>query len=448
MLLPRGADLERTDLSGRKAIQSAIILGCAETVRQLLRAGCSLDILSLHSNVFALAVKLLQSQAWRASSSTILPNYFEIVKIIIEELVSRGYAPVLEKDSSTLSVSQTKRYLLNTHTAYHCQHMTVELANELWSAGFQEIDTPDDFYMTPLMTIIRDIWDLDWANFNDTINYAFWLFQKGASLYRPQRRTLRSESSNGRSNVQLFGTLAIHFVAVVLQLPVAREAEAYWIACLEKGERARTLLGYSFPARLMPLIDDLSLDCQHFLYKIMFDASPDGCICACSRHGCLPVTLFLKRKDGWCYGGEKQKRYISEWKCLWFFDNVPTEKSPKSVIHAIVRSMTFEKLGLRHTCCRMDFLGRSFDTIDAEEAEEIRDEDREGIQLLESLLQRFEENYDDRDLKTWLEEYWDPEMEDVLAELDREAHDEAGLREAGVVLRENLGDSDEDLCYD
>lgn len=451
LLLSHGVNLEKTDLFGLKAIEQAMFLGCTDAVQKLLKAGCNLEL--VNDNLFAFAIRLLHFPALGTICSTVSKDDFEIVKLIIEELVSRGSASTSEKDSTVLdsdptmdidnvgaehsvqsitkSVSQSKSSLLHIPTPYHCEFLTVEIANELWSAGFREIDTPNDFHTTPLMRINPAYSTRRLNNIKDNIEYAFWLCQKGASLYRPQRATHHPKNSKDGSNVPPFETLAIHSVAQALRISVGREVGEYWEYCVGKGRRrARTLLGFSFPARLEPLIYDLSIDCQHFLHKIMVDASPDGCICACSRHGCLPVTLFLKRKKLRWYDPRKEQRYTSEWRLLWLFDNVPSGQFSKSVFHAIVRLMTFEKLGLRHTCCEWV----NSNSVDAEEAEEIRDEDREDIQLLESLLQKFEENYDDRDIITWLDEYWHAEMEEILAARDCEPLDEAGLREVGVIL--------------
>ena len=466
--------MEKTNLDGKKAIDWAIVLGCAESVRQLLKAGCSFDIDEWRCrphNVLDLAVALFRGSARGQrdpSPNSALPkHYFEIVKIIIEELASRTFVPIVEKTSdvpdsnpimksgsvgaensvrsSLKSVSHTESILSPMNTVYHCPYLTVEVANELWSAGFRGIDTPDEFLMTPLMAIALHDYDIQYNNINDAIEYAFWLYQKGASLCRLQSAKLHPENSNAGENVRLFEPLAIHFVAAAFIFFVVREAESYFQYYVEKHMEPPE---DCFPERVKPLIDDLSLDCQHFLHKIMVDTSPDGCICACSRHGCLPSTYFLKREYDWYYCGEEKRRYFSKWRLLWLFDNVPSEQISNIVFNAIVRLMTFERLGLRHTCCRRTWYSRTFLTIDAEEAAEIRDEDRKGIQLLESLLLKFKENYDDRDLKTWLDEYWKPEMEEILAARDREVHDEAGLREAGVVLCEDDGISDQDWGYE
>ena len=449
--------MEKPDLARTSAIQMAILQGCTEAVQQLLTAGRSFDISDNDFgivNVLTIAVRSYRAAASRGQSPELLKNHFEIVKIVIGKLVSSVLALVLEEINtapdgpqsvdpgsvgaerslqiSTKSVSLLTSSFPGIHTVYHCPFLTVEIASELWSAGFREIDTPDNCHYTPLMTISPEYWTgrfNSYNSFNHTIKYAFWLYQKGASLSRPHRATLRPEISSAGNHVSPFVPLAIHFVAAGFNISVVQAA------IVTVRERDPNLLWYSLPARLEPLIDDLSLDCQHFLHKIMLDPSPDGCICACSKHGCLPVTCFVKNVHSF-----ESARYYSYWKLSWLSDNVPSKQLASSVFRTIVRLMTFERLGLRHTCCgyRCGPCGVGDGcTVDAEEAEEIRDEEREGIQLLESLLPGFEGSLGDRDIKIWFQEYWDPEMERILAARDRVPHDEAGLKEAGVVLCED-----------
>ncbi|KAL9629513.1 MAG: hypothetical protein Q9204_005228, partial [Flavoplaca sp. TL-2023a] len=84
-----------------------------------------------------------------------------------------------------------------------------------------------------------------------------------------------------------------------------------------------------------------------------------------------------------------------------------------------------------------------FKTVEPAEADEIRDEDRDGIQLLESLLPEFEEKLGDEDIKAFIDGYWSTRMEEVLAARDEEPVDRAGMREAGVILCDDDGSDDD-----
>ncbi|KAI4167184.1 MAG: hypothetical protein LQ343_007417 [Gyalolechia ehrenbergii] len=134
-------------------------------------------------------------------------------------------------------------------------------------------------------------------------------------------------------------------------------------------------------------------------------------------------------------------KFISKWLLRWLFENVPSKNFPVAVSWEVVRLITFEKLGLRHTCCQFD--DEDFYTVGSEEADEIRDEDRDGIQLLESLLPEFEEKLGDEDIKSFIDGYWTTRMEEVLAARDEESVDRVAMREAGVVFWDVDGSDDE-----
>ena len=96
----------------------------------------------------------------------------------------------------------------------------------------------------------------------------------------------------------------------------------------------------------------------------------------------------------------------------------------------IVRFHTFRKLELRHTCCEWDRGGVT--EPEQEEIEEIRDEDHDRIQLLESVLHEFKENLGDHTLITFFKGYWAERMQEVLEQ--RGELDKTKLRGIGVIL--------------
>ncbi len=248
-------------------------------------------------------------------------------------------------------------------TPYHLPHLTVEIANELWNAGFRDIDVPDEQYQTPLMMIASG---LIWRDYNDrkeSIEAVLWLYQKGAALHRPCCATLPP----GRKDVGYIASRserrAIHIVATALK--------DYFLFIQEPTRNFSALEG-SYPAAIEHIIDDLSLDCRQFLRKILLDDSPDGCLCACSGHGCTPMTSLLKRS--WStWRTEEDETVVTAWRRRWFFENVPTEHLSTVSSQKILRLITFERLGLRHTCREFEIY--EFRTLEPEEVAEIRDED-------------------------------------------------------------------------
>ena len=293
------------------------------------------------------------------------------------------------------------------HTLYHCPYLTVKIANVLWEAGFREVDLLDDRDRTPLMMVERRIGCMMDQRISEIVEFAFWLYQKGASFSERRRSRLLVAAFQNR-----------------------------------KGD-----LGYSTIFR--PYVDDLSLECRQFYQKALLSDSLDSCLCACSRHGCMPATHFLKHGHSQLQSLSEPKKSFSTWLLRWLFENVPSKNFPVPVSREIIRLKTFEKLGLRHTCC-FDESGEYpyhiwgvFKTIEPAEADEIRDEDRDGIQLLESLLPEFEEKLGDEDIKSFIDGYWTTRMEEVLAARDEEPLDLAGMRAAGVVFCDDDG-SDND----
>ncbi|KAL6834744.1 hypothetical protein V8C40DRAFT_282460 [Trichoderma camerunense] len=110
--------------------------------------------------------------------------------------------------------------------------------------------------------------------------------------------------------------------------------------------------------------------------------------------------------------------------------------------HAAIRSITFDALGIAHTCmCREDFRMRS--ELDPEEIAEIQDEYAELLELLESLIEEFETHAfkifdaatDGLDFMiTFWNGYWIRRMNEVLSELSRAGEaSNAAAEDLGVV---------------
>lgn len=298
------------------------------------------------------------------------------------------------------------------HTVYHCRYLTVKIANVLWEAGFREVDLLDQDDMTPLMILERHLGFVSEQSISVIIEFAFWLYQKGASF--SERRV-------------------IHFLVAAFKRPDVDS-------------------GYSTMFR--PYMDDLSLESRQFYHRILLSDLLDSCLCACSRHGCMPATNFLKHGNSqlhvyYSVYYSEAKKPLSTRLLRWLFENVPSKNFPVPVSREIIRLKTFEKLGLRHTCCSYESgafyysVSGLFKTIEPAEADEIRDEDRDGIQLLESLLPEFEEKLGDEDIKSFIDGYWTTRMEEVLDARDEEPLDWAGMEAAGVVFCDDDGSDDD-----
>ena len=468
LLIANKADTEKRDRFGQETIQHSLIYGCAESVQLLLNSGCSLrfDLFNFdpfdsrpgnfrpgkESNVFMFALYLYHSPSELSFTRVSSNDRYEILKIVIRNLAlrqgdsipgisvpliltrseitrsndcqnSRSNAAQARTSSPSPSEGdpQSQDIFPHMRTVYHFSFLTVKVANELWNAGFRDVDVPDEDDKTPLMMLRPCRLHGHHNHKTEMIESALWLHQKGASLHQPCSPTLPPGLKNVGTATARSERRAVHFVTAAV------ETCLYDAAFSLVREKADT--DDCYRAEMEPLIDDLSFDAAQLLCKILLDTSPDACLCACSRHGCMPMTLLLKRSTS--FHGLEVDGHISAWAWRWFLDNVPTDQIPTANSQKILRLITFEAMGLRHTCCYYcdgDFYG-----IGSEEAAEIRDEDHEGIQLLETLLLEFEERRGDEDVKSFIDGYWGTRMNEVRAARE-EAVDRARIREIGVVL--------------
>ncbi|MBE3048201.1 hypothetical protein IMZ48_37995 [Candidatus Bathyarchaeota archaeon] len=130
----------------------------------------------------------------------------------------------------------------------------------------------------------------------------------------------------------------------------------------------------------------------------------DGCRCACSSTGCIPLITALKvawksYRDFWCHGGE-----------LWEMVKVETAGE-------LLRFLTFEALEMTHTCCsgnrditavgEAEFLGLFRGSV-----EETHDEEQELHRRLEELLSEFSTQWENSgdDLMNFVWGHWKERM--------------------------------------
>ncbi len=470
LLLAHGADHDKTNPMRQKPVELAIFHGCVEGVQLLLKAGCRFDHYR-DQNIFKYAVYLYLHRNWRGSTRTSQNEYFQILKILIRELALRQGevissmldVPILTRSKVSMSdngqhfksgaahsgtsypslregTPRLQSILPGMRTVYHLPGLTVKIANELWNAGFRDVDVPDKRYRTPLLMMLRSgIAVRKYNSIFEVIDAAFWLFQKGASLHRPSCATLPPDPKDVGDTMSRSEKRVIHFVVGAVKPCLVNEAlTVIRGAQVNSPSRKVSAPKGGYPAALEHLIDDLNLDGRQFLREVLLDESPDGCLCACSGRGCMPMTYLLKRRPSF-WMEKDDETLFSAWIRRWFFENVPTEHLSTVSSQEILRLTTFEALGLRHTCC--EYVHNKLHTVDPEEAAEIRDEDDEGIQLLESLLSEFEEKRGVENIKSFIDGYWSTRIEEVLAARDEEPVDRAAMREVGV-LDDDDGTSD------
>ena len=339
----------------------------------------------------------------------ILDKYAEYAELAEEHALKRY-------DRSPLRASTL---LAGCQTAYHINTLTAILAEKLWENGFRDIDVPDVHGRTPLM-ISRCGWRLSLDTLVTEIEVCAWLIQKGAKLHRPQHSPVNYDHDWSLDPIQLPPKIrALHYVAANIGY------RAGSIARMNNVEGRKQ--------RQQNHLSQLSKDMNLLPATILSDRSRDNCLCACSSQGCLGSTMTLK-----AFGLEMSPKHGGS--RYWFelaTENLihllgPHKSCCDWLVKEIIRFRTFQELELRHTCCRWS-RSRPVVELEYEEKAEIRDEDHETIELLESLLQEFEENRGNQDLLFFLKGYWATRMDQVLQEQEGRVNRE-GLREIGVVL--------------
>lgn len=379
-----------------------------------------MDVLDTAISSLAERRRNLQSRLAALSTTVeINPGVFQDDRVLdeyaqyaerVEEAVMRGNDHMPRHASSLLP---------GCRSAYHIRHLTVEYAEKLWQNGFHDVDVPDKRGLTPLM--FHRVSDLI-----DKIEVSSWLIQKGAQLQRLQYESLDYDANPTISTMDLpLGIRALHYVTY--NIGVSARALVW-------DEQSRIE-----KRQLRIELRRLSKDDRLLATTVFLDVSCDDCICAYSSRGCLASTMMLK---AFSPGLETSRtRIFLATKLLIHFVG-SSDPFPDWLTKEIIRFQTFKALELRHTCCKWHYRS-GLTRHDPEEQAEVQDEDHEKIELLEHLLQEFEDHRGTQDVLSFLKGYWTLRMDQVLREaghIDREA-----LREIGVVVHgDDEGGIDED----
>jgi hypothetical protein len=247
-------------------------------------------------------------------------------------------------------------------TIYHTPLMVVEAAECLWEAGFREIDEYDEKGITPLLISANHCTSGGWLE-----NYLLmlWFLQHGA-------KNLTFPVLN---NNTLVHKLAANIAA-----------------------------GWSEISQVTSTILRLSMDC-------LSSYPEDDCTCYCSWAGCSPVTALTKHISHWNHPWRISGAEITTWWDLkqdlfhqWTRD-CPESLSGRRAFADLCRIELFERLGMRHTCCRfvwgigfaytkgsvlLSDHGHWFETLDSSEVKEFRDEDALSRVKLDRLMELYE----------------------------------------------------------
>ncbi|KAI9658777.1 MAG: hypothetical protein M1821_002337 [Bathelium mastoideum] len=329
-----------------------------------------------------------------------------------------------------LAVPEHLKNLTCPHaTVYHTIQIDSRQARSLWNAGFHDVDELDEDGLSPLMLCYR--WD---NSINDPFEGMKFLLSKGASVHRRARFAFRTSKypttwwCSERTEVPS-SSAAIHYIAA----HVGRSL--YWHRDYIPGRL------YEIPQTL-----DISV-----LRNIILDPLQDTCDCVCSDRGCRAMSLFFKSAISQCRCDSRCGTHLRA-------NNLSISATFDLVLHIyaevfgvdcsdsawirsdILRFLTFQELRLRHTCCALHDTPYSGVVIaelaDEQDRREIRLEQADRVEKLETLLEEFETKFGELGLPLheFLRGYWKERMGEV-----RRKHypaDAGELRDLGVELHE------------
>ena len=435
LLLHYGADMDVEDLQGFTPVDHGICKGFAEGVGILVSEGCNINVRHTKHRWFrdclTEATYYLNNVPYGAIGAS-----GETSRAVLQELISSlakrhrrlnhatayGNASQIGNDLSATPFSVLGADL---GPVYHIPNLTVTVAEMLWQAGFRDIDTPDLCGRTPI-TVSRHYVVTSDGWFSKLLRNISWFTKKGASLGYPNNRLMETSAQRPNRRATYFlgsniGQSTSHALAmkIVPSMDENLHDQSFWTECWQL------------------FCSQLDEDHVQVMADILLDTHSDQCTCACSLQGCLSLTMFLKSfmHEPWRLIG-----IIALVQCLEAVGN-----DHDWPINGVIRFHTFNKLGLKHTCCEIerhvDSKAPNIKTVvkelDPEEILEIQEEDREGIELLESLLPEFEEKRQGQDLLQFLKGYWATRMEEVCH--TRHEVDQQKLRELGITLVEDEG---------
>ncbi|PLN78681.1 hypothetical protein BDW42DRAFT_201995 [Aspergillus taichungensis] len=281
-------------------------------------------------------------------------------------------------------------------SVYDAVGCNLSVADQLWHAGFRDVDEVDNCGKTSLMRL----------GYSNSFKYgpvpllkkAHWLITKGSSAHR-------KKSSSP----------ALHFLG---------HAIGDAISSLKDDKDVRSKLSR------------LDEDCRKLLWSIFYDDTRDSCDCACSVGGCCGLTraldeLFPRRH--WV-STESSVRRVSA-----TIEFIASSLEPKlrgqfydQIAPGVLRFLSCRMLEITHTC------SHDWRNIDPEEVDEIHDEERYLICALENFLNEITAEYEEsiETLPEFLTGAWWIRIKEAISMRDTPTEWELNqLLQTGIVLK-------------
>ncbi|KAJ5530845.1 hypothetical protein N7527_004238 [Penicillium freii] len=278
----------------------------------------------------------------------------------------------------------------------------VKVMDIMYEIGFHDVDLPNENGITPLMG------SSDICLAATLIKCAAWLISKGASLER------KLPTSNAK--------VAHLLTAQVINLHLGHHTIA--LGTLGKVYR-----------NWKKSVSELGDAC--------FFVSPtqDCCVCACSPGGCTTLSVALRTILLVAYFW--QRRITDHYLRKLILSLTAWQDSWPDLSRAIVRTLTFDALGLTHTCCTEIYRDEAFwpsvpnEGRDETEVGRIADDQSFLVKEFEELMEEMESKLDELGLplEEFLDCYWYDRVIGHLSRRDRYDEDHATeARKMGIFL--------------
>jgi hypothetical protein len=381
----------------------------------LLEVGCVLNITETRAaspkllSLFVHEIANRRRRLWKLAQSC-LPQYelhdLNIPETTVPDRHASSICAALAAHGKIVdpSLLVKKNYV----SVYDDWTLRPRVMEELFNVGFKDIDSPNSLGVTPLMHVYNS-----YVGGWDGVDRMVWLLSKGADINR------RLPLSNARTG-HLITAQVVGFFLGILEFQKPDNIYSSWVRLEHKISRHRDTL---FPNKSIT----------------------DSCSCACCPDGCTVLSVALRQVLGWQYWFQVSEPAFWLRRLLGFITG--WENLDPIIERSVIRCLTFDALGLNHTCCSE--LGGVFGSLKRKSADEmegrdegeigeIQQESRNGVEFLEELMLEFEATFDELGLPLieFLEGYWHTRMAQHLLECDpyNENHDREA-RSIGVVLQ-------------
>lgn len=412
--------IDQTDVNSKTPLQYAVFLRKLETIKILLDSGATIDF----DNVAMfdrrpgpiidysvdLEIQLLLAKGLADRSKELLEFALEHLtersvrefrlrdKVLLEDNVSEIMHALEEQ---CITIPQRLR-ILPFGSVYHSENLDRDAAEAFFQAGFKSVDVRVDG-LSPLMTLNSTL-ALPEPKLLALIG---WFLTKGANIHAPISPPSPCDVAvESTSHKQENPHLVVHRLADLFG----------------------RFDGYTSPKT--------GAQYGEHIQAVLGDPATDHCTCYCSHHGCTPMSIFTRRiveilrNTKWepehgleLYKNGHARNFLdadlvlgcdARLRCfLYFAETVLSASHDNTTAETILRTASFDYLGMKHTCCSwsngcqsdgpmglVDFHHRKLageisivQTMDEEEVLEIQDEDGHLADELDVLVQKLCSDY-------------------------------------------------------